>query len=181
MKKVLFAIITVMFVVQPIFTLSHTEFLDARLNFMVFVGFFLSFPLFAAAVLAIRRPKKMWIRGPVLAVVVVCSFLSIVPLSCEALEACDIFATGNDPSYVKLHEIHLGHYSYTCFKSNGGATTHFVLDIRKETHFFGLTHYQYLLSVRDAFDAKFYREGRHWYAGIVQGDGAKLYPVVELK
>jgi hypothetical protein len=173
MKKPVLIIPVFLFVGFPASSVFHLEFVDSRLNALVFLSFLASFPVFLVTLFAIKWPSKLSARIPLLIFLLLCSLLATIPASCRLMTARELFTTGNDPSYEKLHELHIDHHYYTCYRANGGATTAFLLDLRREYRLLGLRYYQFLARVDHAYDADFYQENGVWYAKILGGQSTE--------
>jgi len=147
------------------------EFLDVRLNYLSTLGFYFSFPIMLLSIILSGKPKSLWGRIPIIVLATLFSLMALIPLTCNLSMASDIFTTGVDRSYEKLHEIQINKHFYTCFRSNGGATTDYGIDIRKESRFLFLVRYELLESFYHASDARFYEHDNNWFAEIITTKG----------
>lgn len=180
MKKISFICAALLFSIPIIGMLARIEFLDVRLNFLFQVGWWLSFPITLILIYFSRWPKKIWARFPVLLLGVLCSLFAMIPLASKLLVAREVLVSGINPDYTRLHEMKLNNYYYTCYRDYTGRNG-YAVDIRKESRFLWMVHYQILASVYPADSAAFYRVGHGWVAKFIVADTVKTSPIVKLE
>lgn len=149
-----------------VFWWLHIEFLDVRFNYLAKLGFYFSFTIIFLPIIFIKKPSSLWGRGPIIFLAALCFWISLIPLACEVANAKGIFKSKINSSYMKLHEIKVGNKYYTCFRSDGGATTDYGIDIRKESRYFFLVKYELISSLYHAYDAQFYEANNKWFVKI---------------
>ena len=168
MKKLILFVGLVLLTAKPLLVLLHIEFIDVRLNYVLSLGFFLSPLIILIPVIVYRFPRALWIRVISIAGLSILSLLSFVAIVFELLLVRDVFTSRLDPSYEKLHEIQVTDHYYTCYRSNGGATTDYGIDIRREKRFFGFVRFQIVSSLYHAHDARFSETNGRWFAEILR-------------
>jgi len=171
MKRFIFILGLTLLSLKVILWGLRIEFLDVRSNYLSTLGFYFSFPIMLLSIILSGKPKSLWGRLPIIVLAAVCSLMALIPLTCNLFMASSIFSTGVDPSYEKLHEIRIDKHFYTCFRSNGGATTDYGIDIRKESRFLFLVRYELLESLYHASDARFYEHDYKWFTEIIRTKG----------
>lgn len=170
MNKFIFILGLSILILILIFWELHIEFLDVRLNYLSKIVFYFSFPLIFLPIILSGKPKSLWVRVPIIFLAALCLWIFLIPLTCNLLDAKDIFRKNVDIAYEKIHEIRVGNKFFTCFRSDMGATTDTGIHIRRESRFLCFVKYEMLISVYHAYDAQFYNNNNEWFAKINNRD-----------
>lgn len=99
-----------------------------NLCYAMFIAFISPFILLFKSLVLERRWKK--IIGALISLIVAlpCALF----LFFESYTAFDIHDSGKDPGFELIQEVSKDKYNYRLYRTNGGATTSFGLDLRKE-------------------------------------------------
>lgn len=166
MKKVIVCFALLLLFSKFVFDRIDIEFSDIRLNYLYTISLFASLPILLLLSILTQKPKNLWLRIPLTGILALLTFGAIIGIIFSLSDAHDIFVLGKDKSFEKLHEAQIGDYFYTCYRTNGGATTDYGIVIRKESRRFGFIHFRILERLYHAYDAKFYRDKEQWLAEI---------------